>query len=296
MPERDAVLQKLEYLTRAIERLEKNQATNRQISDSEAESPAHDKSKDHRMKRRLDVCDKSPSESNGGKSICSSAPRKAATQRSVNVFDRLGHSSQIPREQEAQRKKGAPSMVALSVQDTSDELKLMKQRLAELEVKQKNTPEEYTTDRHSPFTEDILAKPLLEKLKMPQLTSYEDGNDPVGHLDRYTSWMELQGPVMQSCHFVSTFMEVITRSTPKERLVSIKQGRTESLRSYMDRFSKRIVEVDKISNDAALMAVLSGLRTKTQFWWSIHEDGPITYQEFLAIAEKHISAEEATSD
>ncbi|KAL2480061.1 Uncharacterized protein Adt_33027 [Abeliophyllum distichum] len=64
----------------------------------------------------------------------------------------------------------------------------------------------------------------------------------------------------------------------------------------MDRFSKRIVEVDKISDDAALMAVLSGLRTKTRFWWSVHEDGPTTYQEFLARVEKHISAEAATSD
>ncbi|KAL2487322.1 reverse transcriptase [Abeliophyllum distichum] len=44
------------------------------------------------------------------------------------------------------------------------------------------------------------------------------------------------------------------------------------------------------------MAVLLGLRTKTRFWWSVHEDGPATYQEFLARAEKHISAEEATSD
>ncbi|KAL2524641.1 Retrotrans gag domain-containing protein [Abeliophyllum distichum] len=104
------------------------------------------------------------------------------------------------------------------------------------------------------------------------------------------SWNDLSG------QFVSTFMGARTRSTPKERLISIKQGRTETLRSYMDRFSKRIVEVDKISDDAALMAVLSRLRTRTRFWWSVHEDGPATYQEFLARAEKHIGAEEATSD
>ncbi|KAL2512317.1 Gag-pol polyprotein [Abeliophyllum distichum] len=191
--ERDVVLQKLEYLTRAIERLEKNQATTRQIFDSEAESPASDKSKDRRVKKRLDFGDKSPSKSKRGKSIHSSPPRKAATQQSISVFDRLGQFSQIPREREAQRKKEASSMVASIVQDTLDELELMKQQLAELEARQKNIPEEYTTDRHSPFMEDILAKSLPKKLKMSQLTSYEDGNDPVGHLDRYTSWMELQG-------------------------------------------------------------------------------------------------------
>ncbi|KAL2498614.1 Ribonuclease H [Abeliophyllum distichum] len=44
------------------------------------------------------------------------------------------------------------------------------------------------------------------------------------------------------------------------------------------------------------MAVLSGLRTKTRFWWSVHEDGPATYQGFLARAEKRIGVEKATSD
>ncbi|KAL2480542.1 Ribonuclease H [Abeliophyllum distichum] len=44
------------------------------------------------------------------------------------------------------------------------------------------------------------------------------------------------------------------------------------------------------------MEVLSGLRTKIRFWWSVHEEGPTTYQEFLARAEKYISAEEATYD
>ncbi|KAL2492193.1 Ribonuclease H [Abeliophyllum distichum] len=104
------------------------------------------------------------------------------------------------------------------------------------------------------------------------------------------SWNDL------SSQFVSTFMGIRARSTPKESLVNIKQGRTEFLRSNMNHFNNKIVEVDKISDDAALMAVLSGLRTKTQFWLFVHEDGPATYQEFLSRAEKYISAEEATSD
>ncbi|KAL2512706.1 Retrotrans gag domain-containing protein [Abeliophyllum distichum] len=95
-------------------------------------------------------------------------------------------------EQKVQRKEEVPSAAASSVQNTPDELELMKRCLAELEAKQKKISKEYTTDRHSPFSEDILAKPLPERLKM-QLTNYEDGNNLVGHLDRYTSWMELQG-------------------------------------------------------------------------------------------------------
>lgn len=56
------------------------------------------------------------------------------------------------------------------------------------------------------------------------------------------------------------------------------------------------MEVEKISDDAELMAVLSGLWPRTRFWWSVHEDGPWMYHEFIDWAEKHISAEEAMSD
>ncbi|XP_022883493.1 uncharacterized protein LOC111400308 [Olea europaea var. sylvestris] len=69
--------------------------------------------------------------------------------------------------------------------------------------------------------------------------------------------------------FLAQFMGSKAGTTPKERLVSIKQGRSESLKSYLSR---------------------------TQFWWSVHEDGPRTYYEFLNRAEKYLSAEEATSD
>ncbi|KAL2526140.1 Uncharacterized protein Adt_11194 [Abeliophyllum distichum] len=203
VPKKDTVLQKLEYLTHAIEWLEKNQSTTRHNSDLEAESPAHEKSGNCRVKRRLDFSEKHPSKSKEGENRRLSPPKKATVQRSASVFDRQGHSSQVPPipcEQKMRRKEGAPSVAESSVQNTPDELELMKRRLAEMEAKQRSPSEEYTTYRHSPFSfsEDILAKPLPEKLKMPRLTGYKGDNDPVGHFDRYTFWMELQGPVIQS--------------------------------------------------------------------------------------------------
>ncbi|XP_022841985.1 uncharacterized protein LOC111365684 [Olea europaea var. sylvestris] len=96
--------------------------------------------------------------------------------------------------------------------------------------------------------------------------------------------------------FLAQFMGSKARTTPKERLVSIKQGRSESLKSYLSRFNKQSIEVEKISDGAALMAILARLRPKTRFWRSVHKDGPRTYHEFLNRAEKYISAEEVTSD
>ncbi|XP_022875758.1 uncharacterized protein LOC111394231 [Olea europaea var. sylvestris] len=161
-----------------------------------------------------------------------------------------------------------------------------------------------------------------------QIAAYEGDSDPLSHLDKYTSWMELQGASnaimcrafsltlgdkaqrwFRRLHersvkdwddlattFLAQFMGSKARTTPKERLVSIKQGRSKSLKSYLSRFNKQSMEVEKISNDAALMAVLAGLRPKMRFWWSVHEDGLRTYHEFLNRAEKYISTEEATFD
>lgn len=56
------------------------------------------------------------------------------------------------------------------------------------------------------------------------------------------------------------------------------------------------MEVEKIFDDASLMAFFFGLRPRTRFWWSIYKDGPQTYHEFLGQLEKHITTEEVTLD
>ncbi|XP_022853656.1 uncharacterized protein LOC111375096 [Olea europaea var. sylvestris] len=96
--------------------------------------------------------------------------------------------------------------------------------------------------------------------------------------------------------FLAQFIGSKARTMPKEQLVSIKQGISESLKSYLSRFNRQSMEVEKISDDAALMAVLAELRPRTRFWWLVHEDNPKTYHEFLNRAEKYISTEEATSN
>lgn len=83
----------------------------------------------------------------------------------------------------------------------------------------------------------------------------------------------------------SSVMGPKAKTTPKKHFVSIKQGKFESLKSYLNRFNKQSMEVEKISKDVVLMVVLSRLRLRTRFWRSIHEDEPQTYHEFLNRAE-----------
>ncbi|XP_022880843.1 uncharacterized protein LOC111398123 [Olea europaea var. sylvestris] len=204
----------------------------------------------------------------------------------------------------------------------------LKKCTIDLEDKNKGGIEEYLTKQHSPFTEDVLTKPLPERLKVPQMIAYEGERDPLSHLDKYTLWIELQGtsdaimcrafPLalgnkaqrwFRRLHqvsvknwndlafaFLAQVMGAKTRTTSKERLVSIKEGKSESLKSYLSGFNKQSMKVEKIFNDAALTTKLAGLRPRTRFWWSVHMDGPRTYYELLNRDEKYISAEEATSN
>lgn len=47
------------------------------------------------------------------------------------------------------------------------------------------------------------------------------------------------------------------KTTPKERLVIIKKAKDEPLKRYLACFNKLVIEMEKISDEAMLMAVIS---------------------------------------
>lgn len=71
-------------------------------------------------------------------------------------------------------------------------MNLLKKGIANLEAKHKSSLDEYSIVFHSLLTEDILAEPLFEMLSMHQPTSYNGERDFLSHLDKYTSYTELQ--------------------------------------------------------------------------------------------------------
>lgn len=56
--------------------------------------------------------------------------------------------------------------------------------------------------------------------------------------------------------FFAQFMGSKPRTTPKERLVSIKQGKNEMLESYLSRFNKQFMEAEIFFDEVELMAIL----------------------------------------
>lgn len=104
------------------------------------------------------------------------------------MFDRLSSQHSLT----SQRTYIEPNLKC-SLEQEGLELSTFKRHIANLEARSKRVAEKYLAESQSPFTEDIFVEPLPEKLKIPQLTSYEWEGDLLSHIDKYTSRMELQG-------------------------------------------------------------------------------------------------------
>lgn len=121
-----------------------------------------------------------------------------------------------------------------------------------------------------PFTIKVMARPLLDKFKPPQMEVFDSGKDPLDHLESYKTYMSIQmapneimcrefsttikGPAKVwfdrlkprsisnftelSRQFVGYFISGQRHRKPATHLLNIKQNKGESLRDYVSRFNK----------------------------------------------------------
>lgn len=66
-------------------------------------------------------------------------------------------------------------------------MSLLRKCVIDLEARHKGTVEEYFSSCYSPFMKVILVESMPEKLKILQLTGYEEKGDLFSHLNKYTS-------------------------------------------------------------------------------------------------------------
>ena len=104
---------------------------------------------------------------------------------------------------------------------------------------------------------------------------------------------------------VSTFKELNTQFTvhfigghrykkSATCLMSIKQREDETLRSYISRFNKEALSIDK-ANDKILVAAFTNGLQKGKFLFSLYKNDPKTMSEVLCKATKYMNAEDALS-
>uniref|UniRef100_A0A2N9EML1 Retrotransposon gag domain-containing protein n=1 Tax=Fagus sylvatica TaxID=28930 RepID=A0A2N9EML1_FAGSY len=176
----------------------------------------------------------------------------------------------------------------------------------------------------SPFTKRVDEYPLPAKFKVPQLETFDGFKDPLDYLDSFRTVMCLQGLSDEiMCHTFPTnlrgsariwFNQLETRSIdtfaqlsrafidnfiggrrsarPANYLLNIRQREGESLRSYVQRFNKEAVQIDKPNEYVALTAFNAGLR-KGDFLFQLCKDPPKSMSELMYEAQKFINAEDA---
>ena len=129
----------------------------------------------------------------------------------------------------------------------------------------------------SPFTTVVLECPVPSKFQLPQLESFDTLKDPQDHFNTFKMTLGLQQPPDEIlCHSFPTtlkgaarewFTKLPTSSVdsfeqlsnaflrhfiggqrpkrPADHLLTVRQGKKETLRSYVKRFTRETLEVDE---------------------------------------------------
>ncbi|CAA0831062.1 Unknown protein, partial [Striga hermonthica] len=152
----------------------------------------------------------------------------------------------------------------------SSELETLRRRIAELKNRQR-APED------PPRRASTSAQVYLEADSplTPELTS-----EP---------WQQLRSAFRS--HFIGAQVCLI----PKESLANITQKDDESVKDYIARFNDRVQNMEPCHPETLLVMAIAGLKPNSIFRWTLCQNKPNTFQEFLARAQQHIIAEEAMS-
>ncbi|XP_010243816.1 PREDICTED: uncharacterized protein LOC104587791 [Nelumbo nucifera] len=177
------------------------------------------------------------------------------------------------------------------------------------------------------FSLDIIVEPLPPNFKAPTLEMYDGNTDPDNHLESFRALMILYGysDTLACQTFQATFKGVarrwfsslpprsinsweqfsnmflacfISSRRPQKSIVSlmtVKQKRGESLRSYIDRFKKEELEVRDLDPLVSMHAAISGLLPVSALKCFIAKSQPKMKLEFLERAKKYIAIEEASA-
>ena len=148
-----------------------------------------------------------------------------------------------------------------------------------------------TVGSHSPFMASINGHSLPPKFKMPSLDSYDRTCDPFDHIATFKTTMHLQGILDEiMCRAFSTTLKGLARvwfskippnsvssfeelsklfvnnfiggqrhKRSSSSLLTIEQGENESLQSFITRFNREALSVDKVNDKLLLAAFHNGV-------------------------------------
>nr|XP_023889804.1 uncharacterized protein LOC112001873 [Quercus suber] len=176
----------------------------------------------------------------------------------------------------------------------------------------------------SPFTAAVQECPVPSKFRLPQREPFDGLKDPLDHLNTFKTTLGLQQPPDEIlCQSFPTTLKGAAREwfaklptstidnfeqlsnsfirhfvggqRPKrtvDHLLTIKQGEKETLRSYVTRFTRGMLEVDESNDKVQLTTFKAGLKFR-DFVASLAKNPPKSMAEALLKAQKYMNAEDA---
>jgi hypothetical protein len=176
----------------------------------------------------------------------------------------------------------------------------------------------------SPFVDNVVSFHLPEKFKVPDIKAYIGQEDPVEHLDNYRAHLELQGtPDEVSCRafpltlsgnakdwyrrlppksirnfdefgkmFLTQFMAGIVRRKPAGTLMSLQQGRDESLKEFLQRFNQARLTTESPIEEFVHSALYQGIRKDEPLMADLARKPTRYLHEFMERADEFINQEE----
>jgi hypothetical protein len=177
-------------------------------------------------------------------------------------------------------------------------------------------------DESLPFTERVKAYPMPDKFKMPRIEKYDGNGDPQEHLEAFREHLILHGtPDEIACRAfpltlkgvakdwftglppksVGTFKELgrlfltqflATRKRKKDPtcLLTLRQGKEESLKDFMLRFNREKLEVDTPDDKTLLCALMQGVRAEGPLMAEVGRKNvnKVTLPQFMKLTEEFI--------
>ncbi|GMN20414.1 hypothetical protein TIFTF001_043082 [Ficus carica] len=235
----------------------------------------------------------------------------------TSVFDRLGRPG-VHRRIGRERSVDKPAKCEDYNQNRLDQLQRQLDQLV---------GQQYGMDQLGavapPFTPFIMASPYPTRFKMPSVNPYDGSTDADEHIENYQAHMLIQNaneaalcksfcltltgaarqwyrrlaPGSIGCFkqmadaFAAAFLSSKTRKLGASHLFGIKQGETEALKKYLERFDRVVVQVESCTDETLMQAFREGIKD-SRLVWTLAYDRPPTFAQLRGIAWRHAEADE----
>ncbi|GMN32381.1 hypothetical protein TIFTF001_044686 [Ficus carica] len=162
-----------------------------------------------------------------------------------------------------------------------------------------------------------MASPYPTRFKMPSVNPYDGSTDADEHIENYQAHMLIQNaneaalcksfclsqwyrrlaPGSIGCFkqladaFAAAFLSSKTRKLGASHLFGIKQGETEALKKYLERFDRAVVQVESCTDETLMQAFREGIKD-ARLVWTLSYDRPPTFAQLRGIAWRQAEADE----